>query len=183
MKALSYVAAASLFTAVAWCQGSTTGQPQPTTQQTTQENSQKTMKSSHQTESQAKTQHYSGTLMDASCANSGTGNAASTAPSNENAGGVAATNPSQPTGTKSEANRTNTADQGATCNVSSSTTQFAIKMKDGQVVKFDDIGNQRAQEALKAKKKWTDAASANKPVHVSVTGMMSGDRLLVTSIN
>jgi len=56
-------------------------------------------------------------------------------------------------------------------------------MKDGQTVRFDDVGNARVQEAIKAHKKWSDSSTANKPVRVKVTGVMSGDKLTVMSIN
>ena len=42
------------------------------------------------------------------------------------------------------------------CTVSANTTQFALKMQDGKTVKFDDVGNLRAQESFKAHKKWSD---------------------------
>jgi hypothetical protein len=88
-----------------------------------------------------KTQTYSGTLMDASCAS------------------------------------------GQSCGVSATTTQFALKMKDGNSVRFDDVGNARAQEALKTHKKWGDSAAANKPIQVKASGVMSGDKLTVLSVN
>jgi len=67
--------------------------------------------------------------------------------------------------------------------VSSTTSQFALKTKEGSVMRFDDVGNSRVQEAMKNHKKWTDASTANKPVKVKVTGVMSGDRLTVMSID
>ena len=36
------------------------------------------------------------------------------------------------------------------------------RTEDGRVLKFDDVGNSRASEALKTKTKWTTAASNNK---------------------
>jgi len=72
---------------------------------------------------------------------------------------------------------------GQGCSLSSSTSQFALQMKDGKTVRLDDVGNQRVQEAMKAHKKWSDSATANKPVRVKVSGVMSGDRLTVMSIN
>lgn len=118
-----------------------------------------------------KTQSYSGTLMDASCAGAGAATPATTA-----ASGAAE---KKATG---DANRA-APDQGQSCSVSSSTTQFALKLKDGRVAKLDDVGNQRAQEALKNKKKWSQDAAANKPIHASVSGVLNDDKLLVMSIH
>ncbi len=109
-----------------------------------------------------KTQSYSGTLMDASCAGS------SAAPS---------------TAASASADRSAPSADTPSCPVSASTTQFAIKLKDGQTAKFDSVGNMRAQEAFKMHKKWSDSASASKPVRVKVSGVMSGDKLTVVSIN
>ncbi len=90
-----------------------------------------------------KTQMYSGTLMDASCA----------------------------------------AANSQSCGVSATTAQFALKLKDGNTVRFDDVGNARAQEAMKTRKKWGDSAAANKPLQVKASGVMSGDKLTVLSVN
>jgi len=94
-----------------------------------------------------KTQSYSGTLTDASCAASGAASA------------------------------------DKPCPVSATTAQFALILKDGTKIKFDDVGNMRAQEAFKSHKKWTDAASASKPVRVKAGGIVNGDKMTVTSIN
>jgi hypothetical protein len=56
-------------------------------------------------------------------------------------------------------------------------------LKDGTKVKFDDVGNMRTQEAFKTHKKWTDAATASKPVRVKAGGIVNGDKMTVTSIN
>jgi hypothetical protein len=113
-----------------------------------------------------KTQTYSGTLMDASCA----GSSSAPAPTSASADRAA-----------SSADKTSA--DSASCPVSASTTKFALKTKDGQTVKFDDVGNMRAQEALKAKKKWTESAAASKPIRVKASGVLNGDRLTVMSIN
>jgi hypothetical protein len=56
-------------------------------------------------------------------------------------------------------------------------------MKDGQTLRFDDVGNMRALEAMKANKKWSDSVTANKPLRVKVSAVLSGDKLTVMSIN
>jgi hypothetical protein len=100
---------------------------------------------------EVKTQTYSGILIDASCA--GSGSAAKTAGGNPG------------------------------CGVAASTTQFALKTKDGNTVRFDDVGNARMQEAMKAHKKWSDYASASKEIHVKANGVLNGDKLTVLSID
>ena len=119
---------------------------------------------------QMKTQTYSGTLMDASCAGGGTSAASSSSSTSST--------------TSSSADRTandqsSSAGSGS-CNLSASSSQFALKMKDGKVVRLDDVGNLRVQEAMKMHKKWTEGG---KPVHVKASGVMSGDQLTVVSIN
>jgi hypothetical protein len=125
-----------------------------------------------------KTQTYAGTLMDASCAGSST--SSSTASST-------ASSTSTPAETGATASKTSSADRsagsGGSCTVSSSTTQFALKTKDGNTVRFDDIGNTRMQEALKNRKKWSESASANKPIRVKASGVLNGDKLTVVSVN
>jgi hypothetical protein len=116
-----------------------------------------------------KTQTYSGTLMDASCAGGST--AAPVTP---------ASNASANT---SSADRSAGAGNGQSCSVSSSTSQFALKTKDGNTIRFDDVGNARVQEAMKMHKKWSESASASKPIHVKASGVLNGDKLTVMSID
>jgi hypothetical protein len=111
-----------------------------------------------------KTQTYSGTLLDASCASSGSAAAA-------------------PAVATASADRSAGSDNSQACTVSASTSQFALKMKDGNTVRLDDVGNMRVQEAMKSRKKWGDSAAASKPIQVKVSGVMSGDKLTVLSVN
>src|SRR5207253_1967168 len=101
-----------------------------------------------------KTQNYSGTLMDASCAVSGSTSATPSAPA-------------------ASADRSAASADNASCPVSASTTKFALKLKDGQTVKLDDVGNMRAQDAFKAHKKWSDSAAASKPIRVKASGVLN----------
>ncbi len=109
-----------------------------------------------------KTQTYSGSLVDVSCAGT-------------------------PSTSTSSADRTappSPASAGShSCALSAGASQFALQMKDGQTVRFDDVGNTRAQEAMKNKKKWSESAAANKPVRVKVSAVLSGDKLTVMSID
>ncbi len=117
------------------------------------------------TPAEMKTQTYRGVLVDTSCGG-GTNTSASTnnAPSNSST---------------SSADRT--AGQG--CALSANSIQLGLKMKDGRTVRFDMVGNQRAQDALKNKKKWNEAASAGKEIRVTVKGALTGDKLIVSSID
>jgi hypothetical protein len=110
-----------------------------------------------------KTQTYSGTLTDASCA-----------------GSPASSPTPAPSAT---ADRSTPPADNQTCPVSANTNQFALKLKDGKIVKFDNVGNLRAQEAFKAHKKWNDDSAANKPIHAKASGVLNGDQLTVVSIN
>ena len=123
-----------------------------------------------------KTQSYSGTLMDASCAgSSSTATAPATASATDSSAASAASSSSADRSAGSASN------QG--CSVSASTTQFAIKTKDGTTMRFDDVGNSRTQDALKTRKKWSESASASKPIHVKASGVLNGDKLTVMSID
>jgi len=55
-------------------------------------------------------------------------------------------------------------------------------MKDGQIVRLDDVGNARVQEAMRSHKNWSESVTANKPVRVKINGVMSGDKLTVMSV-
>jgi len=117
------------------------------------------------TPAEMKTQTYHGVLVDTSC-----GSAASTS---------ASTNNSPSNSSTSGADRA--AGQG--CTVSANSNQLGLKMKDGKTVRFDLVGNQRAQDALKNKKKWSEAASGGKEIRVTVKGALTGDKLIVSSID
>jgi hypothetical protein len=58
-----------------------------------------------------------------------------------------------------------------------------MKLDSGQTVRFDLVGNQRAQDALKNDKRWTKDLSANKPIRATVSGVLNGDKLIVSSIH
>ena len=67
--------------------------------------------------------------------------------------------------------------------MAATTSQFALKTKDGNTVRFDDVGNVGVQEAMKTHKKWSDSASASKAIHVKANGVLNGDKLTVVSID
>jgi hypothetical protein len=103
-----------------------------------------------------KTQTYKGTLMDASCAGSG----------KESSGGKAAA-----------------AGQSQDCKVSASTKEFVLRTDSAETLRFDSVGNARAEEAIKNKKKWSTDAAAGKPIRAKVVANANGDKLTVMSIN
>jgi len=82
--------------------------------------------------------------------------------------------------TSASANRS--AGDSSACPVTASSSQLGLKMDNGQVVRFDLVGNQRAQDELKNNKKWNSAATASKPIKVKISGVMQGDKLIVSSI-
>ena len=58
-----------------------------------------------------------------------------------------------------------------------------MKLDDGRTVRFDLVGQQRAQDALKNEKHWSKDLAAGKPIHAKVIGVMSGEKLIVSSIH
>jgi hypothetical protein len=111
---------------------------------------------------------YKGTLVDASCAG---GSSSAAPPSDSKAASDAKTGGN------------NAGGGGPACSPSANTTQFGLKLKDGRTIKFDTVGNQRVQEALKNKKKWSDAVNAGKPIRARVDGAETGDTFTVVSVD
>ena len=179
MKVQLYVAAIPFFAVVAFAQN-----PAPPDSATPAQDSKATStaaapKQNSDPASEVKTRTYSGVLADASCA----GGASAKAPAADS--GKAAPDATAASGAAKTA--TSDADRaaaapGQSCAVSASTTQFAVKLKDGQIVKLDEVGNLRAQEALKNKKNWSEAAASGKPINVSANGMLNGEHLVTMSI-
>jgi hypothetical protein len=123
-------------------------------------------------------QSWQGTLVDANCAG-GSGAAESQATKENNGENKdAAVDSGRP-----EKGHKKDHGEMQSCPVSSSTTAFALKTKDGKVMKFGAIGNARAAEELKTKGSWSKDVAAGKPVHAKVTGIVSGDNITVTSIS
>lgn len=118
-----------------------------------------------------KTSSFKGVLVDLSCGASAT-TAASTA-------SAAAANAAPP---ESTANRS-ASDSGSSCPITANSSQIGMKLDDGRTVRFDLVGQQRAQDALKSDKHWSKDLAAGKPIHAKVSGAMSGDKLIVSSIH
>jgi len=167
MKAQPYLAAIPFFAFVAFAQNPAP-QSAPPAEDTKATSTAPAPKQNDSPAAEMKTRNYSGILADASCVTAGSANAPAAAGTAKTVAG--------------EADRAATAGQGQACSVSASTTQFAIKLKEGQIVKLDDVGNLRAQETLKSKKKWSDAAASGKSINVSASGVLTGDQLIAMSI-
>jgi hypothetical protein len=121
----------------------------------------KAMDSSKLPEMMTKT--YKGTLVDMSCASQAS---SSSAPA--------------PTADSSSANRS--AGDSGNCAVTANSSKLGLKTADGKTLRFDLVGNQRAQEALKNEKGWGKDLAAGKPIHAKVLGALNGDKLIVSSI-
>jgi hypothetical protein len=188
MKALLSVLTLSLALRGAMAQITPPNRPsQETTQPTTpQTNTQKDAKSGTPsaspgtTPAEMKTTTYKGALVDLSCAHTSASGEATPA-----AGGATKTSDKSQTPASDQSNTANrsTNDSGASCPVSASSTELGMKLDDGKTVRFDLVGTQRAQDALKNDKRWSKDISANKPIHVTVSGVLNGDKLIVSSIH
>jgi hypothetical protein len=110
-----------------------------------------------------KTSTFKGVLVDMACA-SRTSSSAETKPANTEAKPAAS-------------------DAGGNCAVSASSSELGLKLDDGKTVRFDLVGNQRAQDALKNDKRWSKDVSENKPIHAKVNGVLNGDKLIVAAIH
>src|SRR5581483_10565229 len=131
-----------------------------------------------QSASEVKTQTYKGTLVDASCAGGGAGATSATATGKSAADRSSAESSKDKTG---EANRTG--DTAQSCAATATTSQFGIKTRDGRVLRFDSVGDERAKQEISNRKKWADAATSGKAIHVTASGTESGDQLTVVSIH
>ena len=190
MRALSFMLTLSIALGVALAQTTPPNPPpQETPQSTTptnpQTNTQPDAKTgpagpASTTPAEMKTATFKGVLVDIACA-SHTSASAEAAPA---AGG--ATQPSDPSkaaaSDQSNAATRSASDSGASCPVSASSSELGMKLDDGKTVRFDLVGNQRAQDAMKNDKRWSKDISANKPIHAKVSGVLNGDKLIVSSI-
>ena len=109
------------------------------------------------------THTYKGTLVDASCA----GNTSQNTSANQS----------------NEKSAKTSADRAANCTVSANTKEFALQTTDGKVLRFDSVGNERAEEALKNQKKWGAKASEGKAISAKVSGTLDGNNLTVVSLD
>ncbi|HXS97248.1 MAG TPA: hypothetical protein VN736_21775 [Candidatus Limnocylindrales bacterium] len=120
---------------------------------------------------QMKTSSFRGVLVDLSCGPAATTSASTASAASANA-----------TPADNSANRSTT-DSAASCPVTANSSQIGMKLDDGRTVRFDLVGQQRAQDALKNEKHWSKDLAAGKPIHAKVIGVMSGEKLIVSSIH
>jgi len=142
----------------------------PTTPQTSTQAATKAAAAANTTLAEMKTSTFKGVLVDMACASHPSASADATPP----AGGAA-----QP----SEASKAPASDSAAGCPVSANSSELGMKLDDGKTVRFDMVGNLRAQDALKNDKRWGKDISANKPIRATVSGVLDGDKLIVASIH
>lgn len=144
---------------------------------TTQES---TSAKSGSTSSEVKSKSYKGTLVDASCAGAAGPVSSAAPPSKTETAGKSSKQSGEASANKTgEASR---AAGGQSCDATTSTSEFGLKMRDGHVMRFDSVGNERVKEAFSSRKKWADRASASKAIPVTVNGTVSDDTLTVLSI-
>jgi hypothetical protein len=164
MKATLTLIAVPLMMGVAFAQASGSGSPAETKTET------KTATSSDKA-AEMKTMKYKGTLVDLACGG-GSANTASAAASDTAKTDAASAN---------SANRS--AGDASGCPVSANTTTFGLKTDAGQTYRFDMVGNQRATDEMKNNKGWNKKVSGNQPFKVSISGVVQGDKLIVSSIH
>jgi hypothetical protein len=68
------------------------------------------------------------------------------------------------------------------CGISATTTRFALRLKEGQILPFDSVGNLRAETAKK-KSRWVSKSLAGKEIRAKVGGMIVGNELIAVSID
>ena len=117
-----------------------------------------------------KTTNFKGVLVDMACASRSSSSAETKPASAETKPANAEAKPAA-------------SDTGGSCAVSASSSEIGMKLDDGKTVRFDLVGNQRAQDLLKNDKRWSKDISANKPIHAKVSGVLNGDKLIVAAIH
>lgn len=125
------------------------------------------------TPAEMKTTTFKGVLVDISCASPSSASAETTPA----AGGA-----TQPSDRSNSTNRS-ASDPGTNCPVSAKSSELGMKLDDGKTVRFDLVGNQRAQDALKNDKRWSKNIGENKPIRATVSGVLNEDKLIVSSIH
>jgi hypothetical protein len=191
MKAPLFMLALSIVLGVAMAQTPPTPPTQGTNQKATptdpQTNTQPSAKAGAQTGSgstipaEMKTSTFKGVLVDMSCSSRASGSSDTTPGAGE------ATKPSDqskaPASDQSNTANRSASDSETSCPVSANSSELGMKLDDGKLVHFDLVGNQRAQDAVKNDKRWIKEISANRPLHAKVSGVLNGDKLIVSSIH
>ncbi len=189
MKAMICLATAALVVGSAVAQQESTQAPkgQSEKDQSKQMSTSSSTSNTSGAVAEMKTRTYKGVLMDASCAGVQTSSPATAGaaamPGTPSNPGTPATPGSETRPASNTANRSASDTASGSCGVSSSTSQFAMKLEDGRTLAFDMVGNERAKEQIQKSKKWTEYASSGKPINAKVSGVISGEKLVVSSIH
>jgi hypothetical protein len=196
-----FFSAAGLFGGLCFAQADAPQQQQqPSTTQTTatQQSTTTTTSGSTQTVAPMEIRQWKGTLVDMSCISGGSTGAAASTTTTTTSETTTTTTDQATTSTKTTSTETEekakskehrsrmkneSGENKAQCAASSSTTMFGVKLEDGSVVRFDSVGNTRTAEQLKEKKSWVKDLGEGKAIRAKVNGIMSGDKITVTSIN
>jgi hypothetical protein len=207
MKAPSYMLTLTLGLGVALAQPPQTTPPQSTPPQNTQPQTapqstmpQSTTPAAPQTDTKSdtkttaasgsqtgasaemKTTTFKGVLVDLGCGSQSSSGAASATASTASASSSDASKAAEASNAAGS-NSANRSSSDSSCPVTANSTQLGMKLEDGRTVRFDLVGNQRAQDALKNDKKWSKDLSSNKEIHAKVSGVLNGDKLIVSSIH
>jgi hypothetical protein len=124
-----------------------------------------------------KTTNFKGVLVDMACAARSSSSVETKPASAETKPASAETKPA------SAETKPAASDTGGSCPVSASSSEIGMKLDDGKTVRFDMVGNQRAQDLLKNDKRWSKDIGANKPIRAKVSGVLNGDKLIVAAIH
>ena len=169
MKTSLSILSLSIACAVALAQDAPPNPPSQEAQKTTPAKASST-ESTSKALPEMKTTTFKGVLVDMSCYSRTSGSAGSRPAAAEAA--------SQ----SNTANRS-ASNAGASCPVSASSSEIGMTMINGQTARFDLVGNERAQDAMKNNKRWSKSISENKPIQATVSGVLNGDKLIVSSIH
>jgi hypothetical protein len=161
----------------------------PTTPQTATQPDTKTTpgnQSANAAPAEMKTTSFKGVLVDLACGSNSSASTSSTNTASQTSDSSKTADNSKTADTSKSADASNTANRSSadsSCPVTANSTQLGMKLDDGKVVRFDLVGNQRAQDALKNDKHWSKDVAANKEIHARVSGVLNGDKLIVSSIH
>ena len=180
MKTSLSILSLSIACAVALAQDAPPNPPSQEAQKTTPAKASST-ESTSKALPEMKTTTFKGVLVDMSCYSRTSGSA-------ESRPAVAEAAPPSDPAKAPASDQSNTANRsasnaGASCPVSASSSEIGMTMINGQTARFDLVGNERAQDAMKNNKRWSKSISENKPIQATVSGVLNGDKLIVSSIH
>jgi hypothetical protein len=125
------------------------------------------------------TRSFKGMLVDANCGAPGATSSSSGTAGRSTRTDTTDTSAQRTTSSTGSGSANRSVSEWQSCPATASTTAFGLVTKEGQFLKFDSVGNTRAQLELKNRPKWT---SGNKPANVKVQGVTMGDTVQVLEI-